>query len=258
MYYQITDEDGYQVPMRIFPAPHYTMGGLWVDYNLMTNIPGLFALGEANFSDHGANRLGASALMQGLADGFFIIPSTIGGYLGSNKFEPIDEKYEAALKAVKAVDEKIKKLFAVNGKKTPTDFHRQMGNVMWNGCGMSRNEQDLKQALKKIPEIREEFWKNVMVPGSDGELNPTLEKALKVADYLEFTELILRDAIERNESSGGHFREESATAEGEAKRNDADYSYVGAWQYDGEGKPPILNKEALTFENVKISERSYK
>ncbi|MCG2725220.1 MAG: fumarate reductase/succinate dehydrogenase flavoprotein subunit [Elusimicrobia bacterium] len=258
MYYQITDEDGYQVPMRIFPAPHYTMGGLWVDYNLMTNVPGLFALGEANFSDHGANRLGASALMQGLADGFFIIPSTIGGYLGSNKFEQMDEKNETALKAAETVNKKIKKLFAIRGKKTPTEFHRQLGNVLWNGCGMSRNEQDLKQALKKIPEIREEFWKNVMVPGSDGELNPTLEKALRVADFLEFAELMVSDAIERNESSGGHFREESATAEGEAKRNDADYSYVGAWQYAGEGSPPILNKEELSFENVKISERSYK
>ncbi len=258
MYYQITDEDGYQVPMRIFPAPHYTMGGLWVDYNLMTNIPGLFALGEANFSDHGANRLGASALMQGLADGFFIIPSTIGGYLAANKFEKMDEKDKAGIEAAEKVNEKIKRLFAIKGKKTPTEFHKQLGNVMWNGCGMSRNEQDLKQALKKIPEIREEFWKDVMVPGSDGELNPTLEKALRVADYLEFAELMLKDAIERNESSGGHFREESATAEGEAKRNDADYSYVGAWQYDGEGKDPILNKEELTFENVKIAERSYK
>jgi len=258
MYYQITDEDGYQVPMRIFPAPHYTMGGLWVDYNLMTTVPGLFALGEANFSDHGANRLGASALMQGLADGFFIIPSTIGGYLGSNKFDQIDEKDKAALKATEKTNERIKKLLAVKGKKTPTEFHRQLGNVMWTGCGMSRNEQDLKQALKKIPELREEFWKNVMVPGSDGELNPTLEKALRVADYLEFTELMIRDAIARNESSGGHFREESATTEGEAKRNDVDYAYVGAWKYEGEGKEPILKKENLTFENVKIAERSYK
>ncbi len=258
MYYQITDEDGYQVPMRIFPAPHYTMGGLWVDYDLMTTIPGLFALGEANFSDHGANRLGASALMQGLADGFFIIPSTLSGYLGSNKFEQIDEKNETALKAIENLNKKIKKLFAIKGKKTPTEFHRQLGNVMWNGCGMSRNEQDLKQALKKIPEIREDFWNNVMIPGSDGELNPTLEKALRVADYLEFAELMITDAIERNESSGGHFREESATAEGEAQRNDADYSYVGAWEHGGEGKPPIFNKEELTFENVKIAERSYK
>ncbi len=258
MYYQITDEDGYQVPMRIFPAPHYTMGGLWVDYDLMTTLPGLFALGEANFSDHGANRLGASALMQGLADGFFIIPSTLSGYLGSNKFEQIDEKNETALKAIENLNKKIKKLFAIKGKKTPTEFHRQLGNVMWNGCGMSRNEQDLKQALKKIPEIRKEFWNNVMIPGSDGELNPTLEKALRVADYLEFAELMITDAIERNESSGGHFREESATAEGEAQRNDADYSYVGVWEHGGEGKPPIFNKEELIFENVKIAERSYK
>ncbi|MBU2573704.1 MAG: fumarate reductase/succinate dehydrogenase flavoprotein subunit [Elusimicrobia bacterium] len=258
MYYQITDENGYRTPMRIYPAPHYTMGGLWVDYNLMTTIPGLFALGEANFSDHGANRLGASALMQGLADGFFIAPATVAGYLGGAKFE------EAAVGAPEFADSKnqvqakINRLLGVKGKKTPGELHRQLGNVMWNECGLGRNGQNLRKALKKIPEIREEFWNNVTVYGADKDFNQTLEKAMKVADFLEFGELLIRDALERKESCGGHYREESATAEGEAKRDDADFSHVSVWAYAGEGKEAALHKEPLAFEHIKPAERSYK
>jgi len=258
MYYQITDENGYRTPMRIYPAPHYTMGGLWVDYNLMTTIPGLFALGEANFSDHGANRLGASALMQGLADGFFIAPATVAGYLGGAKFE------EAAVGAPEFADSKnqvqakINRLLGVKGKKTPGELHRQLGNVMWNECGLGRNGQNLRKALKKIPEIREEFWNNVTVYGADKDFNQTLEKAMKVADFLEFGELLIRDALERKESCGGHYREESATAEGEAKRDDAAFSHVSVWAYAGEGKEAALHKEPLAFEHIKPAERSYK
>ncbi len=258
MYYQITDEDGYKLPMRIYPAPHYTMGGLWVDYNLMTTIDGLFALGEANFSDHGANRLGASALMQGLADGFFVIPATIGGYLGSSKFEDIDGETKEFQESKKRIKEKISRLLSIKGKGTPTEFHRHLGNVMWNDCGMSRNEHDLKHAIKKIAEIREEFWKDVMVPGTNEELNQTLEKALKVSDYLEFAELLAKDALERKESCGGHFREESSTPEGEAKRDDDNFCHVAVWEFQGEGKEPLRHKEELSFENVKVTVRSYK
>ncbi len=258
MYNRITDEDGYKVPMRIYPAPHYAMGGLWVDYNLMTTIPGLFALGEANFSDHGANRLGASALMQGLADGFFIAPATVAGYLGAGKFEPVTTLDKEFSDSAKQVQEKVNRLLAVNGEKTPSEFHRQLGNVMWNDVGMARNEATLKKALKRIPEIREEFWKNVKVSSADKDLNQPLEKAMKVADFLEFGELLVRDALERNESCGGHFREESCTPEGEAKRDDANFSHVSVWEYQGEGREAALNKEPLAFENIKIAERSYK
>jgi succinate dehydrogenase / fumarate reductase flavoprotein subunit len=258
MYYQITDENGYKVPMRIYPAPHYTMGGLWVDYNLMTTIPGLFALGEANFSDHGANRLGASALMQGLADGFFIAPSTVGGYLGSSKFEPASAGDAEFTEAAGQVQSRINRILAIKGKKTPTELHRQLGNVMWNDCGMARSESLLKKALKKIPEIREEFWSDVIVPGADKDFNQTLEKAMKIADFLEFSELFVKDALERKESCGGHFREESCTPEGEAKRDDANFSHAGVWAYAGEGKEAVLHKEPLTFEHIKTAERSYK
>lgn len=258
MYYQITDEDGYKAPMRIYPAPHYTMGGLWVDYNLMTNIEGLFALGEANFSDHGANRLGASALMQGLADGFFVIPASMGGYLGSRKFDEIDAKAEEFEKSKKEIREKIEKIFSVKGKQTPVELHRKMGNVLWHNCGMARNEQNLRRALKKIAEIREEFWKDVAVPGTNEELNQTLERATRVADFLEFAELLVKDALERKESCGGHFREESVTPEGEARRDDENFSHAAIWVYGGPGKEPVLNKEKLTFENVEVAVRSYK
>ena len=258
MYHQITDENGYKVPMHIYPASHYTMGGLWVDYNLMTTVPGLFALGEANFSDHGANRLGASALMQGLADGFFVIPATIGGYLGGSKFEPVNATAAEFKAGESAVKNKLNKLLAIKGKKTPTEFHRQLGNVMWNDCGMGRTETTLKKALKKIPEIREEFWTNLALPGTSMEMNQTLEKAFKVADFLEFSELLVKDALERKESCGAHFREESVTPEGEARRDDANFSHAAVWEYKGEGKEPALNKEPLVFENIKIAERNYK
>lgn len=258
MYYQITDENGYKAPMRIYPAPHYTMGGLWVDYNLMTTVPGLFALGECNFSDHGANRLGASALMQGLADGFFVAPSTVAGYLGATKFEAASTLDKEFTESAKHVQDKINRLLSIKGEKTPSELHRQLGNVMWNDVGMGRTEASLKKALKKIPEIREEFWKNVKVSGADKDLNQTLEKAWKVADYLEFAELFVRDALERKESCGGHFREESATSEGEAKRDDANYSHAAVWEYQGEGKEAQLHKEQLEFEHIKLSDRSYK
>jgi succinate dehydrogenase / fumarate reductase flavoprotein subunit len=258
MYHQITDENGYKAPMRIYPAPHYTMGGLWVDYNLMTTIPGLFALGEANFSDHGANRLGASALMQGLADGFFIAPSTVGGYLGEAKFEPVTTLDKEFADSARHVQEKVNRILSIKGQKTPSELHRQLGNVMWNDVGMARNSDTLKKALKKIPEIREEFWKNVAVSGADKDFNQTLEKAMKVADFLEFAELFVKDALERKESCGGHFREESCTSEGEARRDDANFSHAAVWEYQGEGKEAALHKEPLTFEHIKMAERSYK
>jgi len=258
MYYQITDENGYKAPMRIYPAPHYAMGGLWVDYNLMTTIPGLFALGEANFSDHGANRLGASALMQGLADGFFVAPATVGGYLGAGKFAPASPADKEFTDSAGEVQDRINRLLAVKGKKTPSELHRQLGNVMWNDVGMGRNEAGLNKALKKIPEIRGEFWKNVAVSGADKDFNQTLEKAMKIADFMEFSELLVRDALERKESCGAHFREESVTPEGEARRDDANFSHAAVWEYQGEGKAAVLHKEPLTFENIKIAERSYK
>jgi succinate dehydrogenase / fumarate reductase flavoprotein subunit len=258
MYERITDEDPYEVPMRIYPAAHYTMGGLWVDYNLMSNIDGLHVTGEANFSDHGANRLGASALMQGLADGYFIIPNTIGHYLVSNKLEKVDASH-AAFKAAEAeVAERTNRFLSINGKRTVASFHRELGKIMWHYCGMSRNDAGLRTALKKIPELREEFWRDVNVPGSDVELNQALEKAGRVADFFELGELMCLDALHRTESCGGHFREESQTPDGEALRDDENFAYVGAWQYAGEGQSPLLNKEPLVFENVKLSQRSYK
>ena len=258
MYQRITDETPYDVPMRIYPAAHYTMGGLWVDYNLMSTIDGLHVTGEANFSDHGANRLGASALMQGLADGYFIIPNTIGDYLASQKLAKVDITHDAFRDAMNAVAERTDKFLSINGNRTVASFHRELGKIMWDHCGMSRNDAGLKLALKKIPELRDEFWRNVNVPGSDVELNQALEKAGRVADFLELGELMCLDALHRTESCGGHFREESQTPEGEALRDDANFAYVAAWEYAGERQSPILNKEPLVFENVKLSQRSYK
>ncbi len=258
MYKLITDEDPYKVPMRIYPAVHYTMGGLWVDYNLMTTVPGLFALGECNFSDHGANRLGASALMQGLADGYFVIPYTIGGYLANMKNDKISTDNEEFKNAEKTVKDQVKKLLSINGKKTVDEYHRELGLVMWEYVGMSRNAKGLKTAIKKIREIRTDFWKNVKVLGINEELNQSLEKAGRVADFLELGELMAEDALNRKESCGGHFREESQTKENEAKRDDRNFAYVAAWQFTGEGKKPRLNKEKLEFENVQLTQRSYK
>jgi succinate dehydrogenase / fumarate reductase flavoprotein subunit len=258
MYERITDENPYEVPMRIYPAVHYTMGGLWVDYNLMSNIPGLHVTGEANFSDHGANRLGASALMQGLADGYFVIPNTIGDYLASQKLSKVDATHGAFREATNAVAERTRKFLSIDGKRTVMSFHRELGRLMWEYCGMSRNEAGLELALKKIPELRREFWRDVNVPGSDVELNQALEKAGRVADFLELAELMCIDALHRTESCGAHFREESQTPDGEALRDDVNFAYVGAWEYAGDDKAPILNKEPLVFENVKLSQRSYK
>jgi succinate dehydrogenase / fumarate reductase flavoprotein subunit len=258
MYERITDEDGYKQPMRIYPAPHYAMGGLWVDYNLMSNLPGLFVLGEANFSDHGANRLGASALMQGLGDGYFVLPNTISTYLVSTKPGKVTRDHPEFKKSQEDVSALTRKLLSINGKKSPKEFWRDLGKVMWNNVGMTRSEQSLKEAIKKIPELREEFWKNVNVVGSGAELNQELEKAGRIADFLEFGELLARDALHRNESCGGHFRTEFQTTEGEAKRDDAHYCYVGAWGYQGVDKEPELHKEPLTFETLHLAERSYK
>ena len=258
MYERITGDDPYETPMRIYPAIHYTMGGLWVDYNLMSNVEGLFVGGEANFSDHGANRLGASALMQGLSDGYFVLPATIGNYLGSNKFAAVSEDHDAVKQAVSNVEERINKLLAVNGKRTPDSFHRELGQIVWDSCGMSRNKQGLEQALERIPKLREEFWNDVKVVGAGNDLNQTLEKAGRVADFFELAELMCRDALERAESCGGHFREESQTDEGEAQRQDEQFQFVSAWEWTGEGRPHALHKEALEFEYVKPSQRSYK
>jgi succinate dehydrogenase / fumarate reductase flavoprotein subunit len=258
MYKQITGEDGYESPMRIYPAVHYTMGGLWVDYNLMGTIPGLFVLGEANFSDHGANRLGASALMQGLADGYFIIPYTIGDYLASNKFQKIDAAGPAFKEAEASVADLTKKLIAVRGK-TPVDvFHKELGRIMWEYCGMGRNAAGLKKALGLIPALRERFWEDVLITGSPDSFNQELEKAHRLADFLELAELMVRDALLRDESCGGHFREEHQTEEGEAKRNDAKFSFVAAWEFAGTNRTPKLHKEPLKFDYVKPSQRSYK
>ncbi|HVO75812.1 MAG TPA: fumarate reductase/succinate dehydrogenase flavoprotein subunit [Ignavibacteriaceae bacterium] len=258
MYKQITAEDPYKLPMRIYPAVHYTMGGLWVDYNLMTTIPGLYALGECNFSDHGANRLGASALMQGLADGYFIIPYTIGDYLASEKFEKIDTNHPVIKQAEKNVEERIRKMLSIKGQKTVDEIHRELGKVMWDNVGMTRNEKGLKEAIEKIKQIREEFWRNVNVVGQNEELNQSLEKAGRVADFLELGELIAEDALHRNESCGGHFREEYQTEEGEAKRDDENFAYAAAWEFKGEKAKPELHKEQFTFEYVKPTQRSYK
>jgi succinate dehydrogenase / fumarate reductase flavoprotein subunit len=255
IYKSITGEDPYQVPMRIYPAPHYTMGGLWVDYNLMSTIPGLFVLGEANFSDHGANRLGASALMQGLADGYFVIPYTLGHYLASEKLQPVSEDSCESLRT----DSKAfyDKLLGINGKKPVDHFHRELGAIMWDRCGMARNEVGLKDAITKIAALKEEFWQNVSVPGLGDDLNISLEKAGRVADYFDLADLMCRDALERAESCGAHFREEFQTPEGEALRNDRDFCNVYVWEY-GNGAGPKLHKEALSFESIKLQERSYK
>jgi succinate dehydrogenase / fumarate reductase flavoprotein subunit len=258
MYQKITDEDPYKVPMRIYPAIHYTMGGLWVDYNLMSNVPGLHVLGEANFSDHGANRLGASALMQGLADGYFVIPYTIGHYLASASLGPVTADHDAFREAASASQATLSRLLATRGQKTIRQFHRELGAILWDLVGMSRSEAGLRSALERIPPLREEFWQNVSVPGSPDNLNQSLEYAGRVADYLEFAELLTLDALHREESSGGHFREESQTPDNEALRDDARFSYVAAWEYTGKLDAPRLHKEPLDFEYVKPSQRSYK
>ena len=258
MYQRITDEDPMQVPMRIYPAVHYTMGGLWVDYNLMSTIPGLFVLGEANFSDHGANRLGASALMQGLADGYFVAPPTVGDYLASNKLDQVDADHPAFREVEQEARARIDRLLSIKGKRTVDSFHRELGQLMWDDCGMARNDTGLRHALSKIPEIRAEFWENVDVPGESGDLNQSLERAGRVADFLEFAELLCIDALHRTESCGGHFREESQTGEGEALRDDEQFAYVAAWQMNGSLGSPTLLKEPLEFENIHLAQRSYK
>jgi succinate dehydrogenase / fumarate reductase flavoprotein subunit len=244
--------------MRIYPAIHYTMGGLWVDYQLMSTIPGLFVIGEANFSDHGANRLGASALMQGLADGYFILPYTIGDYLASTRLEKVDANHPASREAVNEAVELTARLLSIQGTRSVDSFHRELGKLLWEHCGMARNADGLTTALKRIPALREEFWNSVRVLGSGEELNQSLEKAGRVADYMEFAELMCLDALHRNESCGGHFREEYQTPEGEALRDDANFSYVAAWEYQGPGAPPGLRKEPLEFEYVHPAQRSYK
>ena len=258
MYEKITGEDPYKLPMKIYPAVHYTMGGLWVDYNLMTNLPGLYSLGEANFSDHGANRLGASALMQGLADGYFVIPYTIGNYLAEQPYTKTDINHPAFEAAENEVRDTITKLLSIKGKRTVDDFHRELGQIMWEYCGMSRNAEGLKKAKGLVSALREDFWKDVNVGGSGEELNMTLEKANRVADFLELGELMILDALTREESCGGHFREEYQTEEGEALRNDDEFAYVAAWEFKGVGQDETLHKEKLEFENVKLTQRSYK
>jgi len=258
MYQKITDDDAYKVPMRIYPAIHYTMGGLWVDYNLMSNLPGLHVLGEANFSDHGANRLGASALMQGLADGYFVIPYTIGDYLANATLPKITTDHDAFKEAASNAQNQINKLLAVKGRRGIREIHRELGRIMWDDVGMARTDASLQNALARIPRLREEFWNNVSVPGSGDNLNQSLEYAGRVADYLEFAELLTLDALHRKESCGGHFREESQTPDGEALRDDANFSYVAAWEFKGVGQKPELHKEPLEFEEVHPSQRSYK
>jgi succinate dehydrogenase / fumarate reductase flavoprotein subunit len=258
MYEKITGENAYEIPMRIYPAVHYTMGGTWVDYNLMTTVPGLFVLGEANFSDHGANRLGASALMQGLADGYFVIPYTIGNYFASSKTPKPSTSHAEFKKAEEAVRAMNSKLLSIKGKRTVTSFHRELGKLLWEKCGMARNEASLNEALKRIPELRDEFWKNVNVTGENGEFNQNLEYAGRVADFIEFAELLCQDALHRRESCGGHFRTEFQTSDGEAQRDDKDFAYVAAWEYQGSGKPAVLHKEPLAYEEVHMSTRSYK
>jgi len=258
IYHEITGENAYRAPMRIYPAIHYTMGGLWVDYNLMSTIPGLFVVGEANFSDHGANRLGASALMQGLADGYFILPYTIGNYLASVKTKRPSTDSAEFREAEGSVQERIQRLLAIRGRRTVSDFHKQLGKVLWTDCGMARNRKGLQEALGQIPSIREEFWKNVIVPGENQDINQSLEKALRVADFLELGELLCTDALAREESCGCHLREEYQTAEGECQRNDQEFAYVAAWSYQGEDKPPALYKEPLVYEELPMAQRSYK
>jgi succinate dehydrogenase / fumarate reductase, flavoprotein subunit len=258
MYHEITNENAYQTPMRIYPAVHYAMGGLWVDYNLMSNLPGLFVVGEANFSDHGANRLGASALMQGLSDGYFILPYTIGNYLAQNQVKRPAADVSEAKQTEQAVAERLGKLLSISGKRTPADFHKHLGKILWDKCGMARTEAGLQQAKQEIAALREEFWKNVIVPGSHDDLNMALERAGRVADFLELGELMCLDALERRESCGCHFRTEFQTPEGECLRNDTEYAYVAAWEFGGNGKPPVLNKEPLVYEEAHMAQRSYK
>jgi succinate dehydrogenase / fumarate reductase flavoprotein subunit len=259
MYKQIAADDPYETPMKIYPAVHYTMGGLWVDYNLMTSVPGLYATGEANFSDHGANRLGASALMQGLADGYFVLPYTIGDYLSNDirtgEISPDSPEFELAEKEVK---ERIDALMNNNGTRTVDDFHRRLGRIMWNKCGMSRNAEDLKSAIEEIRVLRQEFWADVRVPGAIDEFNPELDKAMRVSDFLELGELMCIDALDREESCGGHFREEHQTPEGEALRNDEEFAFVSAWEFTGDPKESRLHREDLAFENIEVKQRSYK
>ncbi|MEK6200885.1 MAG: FAD-binding protein, partial [Desulfobulbaceae bacterium] len=257
MYEKITARNPVEQPMTIYPAVHYSMRGLWVDYNLMSTIPGLFVLGEANFSDHGANRLGASALMQGLADGYFIIPSTIGSYLAGVDSKKTDIQKEAFLSSKREAEERISRLLTGKGKRTIDDFHRELGLLLWEHCGMTRNKEGLQEALDRIPAIREEFWQDVIVPGSGQSLNQSLERAGRVADFLEFAEVMVVVALSRTESCGCHFREESQSAENEALRDDDNFCHVAAWEHTGTGSPPTLHKETLSFENVKLSQRSY-
>ncbi len=258
IYERITGENPYKVPMRIYPAVHYTMGGLWVDYDLQSTIPGLFVLGEANFSDHGANRLGASALMQGLADGYFVIPYTLGNYLAGVKPGGVDETHPECQRARQQCEAKAKQLLSIKGKRTVDDFHKALGHIMWEKCGMARNAKGLAEALPLIQALREEYWRNVNVPGSGDELNQSLERALRVADFIELGELMVRDALIREESCGGHFREEHQTEEGEAKRDDDRFCHVAAWEYQGEGKEPVRHTEHLDFEYVHLAQRNYK
>ena len=258
MYERITGENPYEVPMRMYPAIHYTMGGLWVDYNLMSSITGLFVGGEANFSDHGANRLGASALMQGLADGYFVLPVTVANYLAGVKAGGVDESHPVVQQTVNEVQDRVQRLLSIKGKRTPDSFHRELGTLMWDYCGMGRTAEGLKHALQKIPELREEFYRDLNVSGSGEELNQSLEKAGRVADFFELAELTCKDALDREESAGGHFREEHQTEDGEAKRNDEQFSYVAAWEFTGDTAAPKLNKEPLNFEYVHPSQRSYK
>ncbi len=258
MYERITDQDPYQTPMMIYPAIHYTMGGLWVDYNLQTSVPGLFALGEANFSDHGANRLGASALMQGLADGYFVIPYTLGGYIAGAQFDEVTTSHDAFAEAENAIQEQANALLAIKGKKTVDDIHKELGRIMWEYCGMSRNNEGLEKAKELIPRLREEFWNDVNVPGQNRDFNQSLERAGRVADFLEFAELMVTDARERQESCGGHFNSQFQTDENEALRDDENCCHVAAWEYTGKDKAPKLNKEPLSFEYVKLAQRSYK
>jgi succinate dehydrogenase / fumarate reductase flavoprotein subunit len=258
MYEKITGESPYEMPMRIYPAPHYTMGGLWVDYDLMTTVPGLFAIGEANFSDHGANRLGASALMQGLADGYFVIPLTIGNYLARIARNPIDADHAAVRDTEAEVKARLDRLMSVNGKRTVDSFHIELGRLMWNACGMERSREGLEDALRRIPELREEFWSDVRVPGSASNLNQSLEKAGRVADFMEFAEVMCHDALTRDESCGAHYRVEHTTEDGEAKRDDENFAFTSVWEFTGVGEAPMLHKEPLEFENVQLSTRSYK
>ncbi len=258
MYERITGENPYKTPMRIYPAIHYTMGGLWVDYQLMSTIPGLFVIGEANFSDHGANRLGASALMQGLSDGYFVIPYTLGNYLASTKIEKLTADAPEFLATTREVEERVKRLLSIKGKRTVSSFHRELGKVVWDYCGMSRSSEGLRTAIEKIRDLREEYWRNLNVPGSGEDLNQQLESAGRVADFMELAELMCVDALDRNESCGGHFREEFQTEDGEALRDDVHYQYAAAWEYAGPDAAPVLNKEPLEFEYVHPAQRSYK